>query len=149
MKSLRFIFTLFLVGLVVSCTENDEPLPLSKLSLSYNVPTTNVPVHKTIQFSLMGDDYVDYTAEMTLKVNGQPVEGNSYTVTEVGEVEVQAFANNMSSNVVTFSVLEGLTIDRKSLLKNQVSTFTLYDVSTGDNITDLGTFYVDDAPITG
>lgn len=149
MKPLRFIFTFLLIGLFVSCTENDEPLPLSKLTLTYNVQTTNVPVHKTIQFSLIGNDYVDYTTEMTLKVNGQPVEGSSYTVTEVGDVEVQAFANNMSSNVVTFSVLEGLTIDRKSLLKNQVATFTLYDVSTGDDITDLGTFYIDDAPIAG
>src|SRR5699024_6007508 len=115
------------------------PVKLTALELNYDVNSTEIPVHQMVEFSMKGDDYLDYTDEMLLKVNDEPVEGNTYTFNQDGEYEVQGFVEDLASNKVNFIVSEGMIISHTSLLKNQVNTFTLYDVSTGDEITGEGT----------
>lgn len=149
MNIFRFIPTVLLLFLFVACTDNDEPVKLTALDLAYNVSSTEIPVHQMVEFSLKGDDYLDYTDEMMLKVNGDPIEGAAYTFDQDGEYEVQGFVDDLASNKVNFIVSEGMIISHNSLLKNQVNTFTLYDVSTGDEITGEGTFYVNDEAIGG
>lgn len=145
----RIIPTVLLLFLFLACTDNDKPVKLTALDLEYNVGSTEIPVHQLVEFSLKGDDYLDYTDEMMLKVNDEPIEGSSYVFDHDGEYEVQAFVNDLSSNKVTFTVSEGMIISHRSLLKNQVNTFTLYDVSTGEEISGEGTFYVNGEAISG
>lgn len=149
MKPIYFVLSFLLMGLFISCTDNDEPLKLNKLKLKSNLNSTHIPINKEVEFKLTGDDYVDYTDQMSLLINGETVESNTYTFEQTGEYSVRASANNLTSNTLVFEVSQGLNIDRKSLLKNQAATFTLYDVGTGDNITDEGTFYVNNEPISG
>lgn len=150
MKIFRLILPVFLLSiLVLSCTDNDKPLKLSKLTLKHNVSSNNIPIHQQVEFRLKGDDYLDYTEDMNLEVNGQVIEGFSYVFDETGDFEVKAKVGNLSSNTINFTVSEGMIISRKSLLKNQVNTFTLYDVSTGEDISLEGTFYVNDQAING
>lgn len=149
MKSLRFLLAFLMIGTILSCTDNDKPLKLSELTLQYDAESTNIPVQLAVGFTLKGNDYMDYTEEMELVVNGEAVEGSIYVFDQTGEYEVKASAKGMSSNTINFTVSEGLIVSRNSLLKNQVNKFTLYDVSTGENISDEGIFYVNDEPIAG
>ncbi|HLS30932.1 MAG TPA: Omp28-related outer membrane protein [Flavobacteriaceae bacterium] len=145
----RFIPAVLLLFLLISCTENDEPVKLTALDLEYDVSSTEIPVHQLVEFSLKGNDYLDYTDEMMLKVNGEPTEGSSYVFDQDGEFEVQAFVDDLSSNKIVFTVSEGMIISHSSLLKNQVNTFSLYDVSTGDEISGEAIFYVNGEAISG
>lgn len=149
MKSLRFLLMFLLAGTFFACTDNDKPLKLSKLTLQYNTESTNIPVQQLVEFSLKGDDYMDYTNEMQLSVNGEIVEGSSYIFEQMGTYDIKASAEGISSNTVNFTVSEGLIMSRKSLLKNQTNTFTLYDVSTGENISEESLFYVNNEPLSG
>ncbi len=149
MKPLHLLLSFLLMGLFFSCTENDEPLALTSLQLKYNVSSNKIPINKEVTFQVKGDNFVDYTDQMTLLIDGQAVSDNTYTFEQVGEFEVQATYNNKVSNTVVFTVSKGLSIDRKSLLKNQIATFTLYNVSTGDDITQEGTFYINGSAISG
>src|SRR5690625_1464678 len=149
MKFPKFLFVFLLFGLMISCTDNDKPLKLTSLNLRYNVKSDHIPVHQTVEFRLKGDDYLDYTDQMVLEVNGEAVEGNIYNFNQTGEFEIRAFVGDIKSNTVTFTVSEGMIISHKSLLKNQINTFTLYDVKTGVDISDQGIFYVNDEEING
>lgn len=142
MKIFRLLSVLMIFGLVLSCTENDKPLKLKKLTLRHNLSSNNVPIHQEVEFRLKGDDYLDYTEEMTLEIDGVPVDGYTFIFDQTGEFEVKAIVGNLSSNTINFTVSEGMILSHKSLLKNQVNTFTLYDVSTGEDISTEGTFYV-------
>src|SRR5690625_5437183 len=86
---------------------------------------------------------------MVLEVNGEAVEGNIYNFNQTGEFEIRAFVGDIKSNTVTFTVSEGMIISHNSLLKNQLNTFTLYDVTTGEDISEQGIFYVNGEVIEG
>lgn len=149
MKTLRLFLSLMLIGLFVSCTDNDKPLDLTSLLLEYDSGSTNIPVNKVVGFSLKGDDFIDYTQQMTLHINGQSVSGNVYTFTDSGEFEISASIGNVGSNTIVFTVSEGMIISHTSLLRNQVNNFTLYDVSTGDEVSDQAVFYVNGTATAG
>ncbi len=149
MKIFRIFLLFFTLGAFLSCTDNDKPLKLKALTLEYDANSTNIPVHQIVEFWLKGDDYLDYTEEMELHINGELVDGVSYTFEESGDYEVQAFVGELSSNTISFTVSEGMIISHNSLLKNQLNTFTLYDVSTGEDISNQGTFYVNGEVIEG
>lgn len=149
MNFFRTISPLLLLCLFISCTDNDKPVKLTSLNLKYDVNSTHIPVHQIVGFSLKGDDYLDYTDEMMLKVNGEPIDGFTYVFNQTGDFEVQGFIGDLSSNRITFTVSEGMIISHKSLLKNQINTFTLYDVSTGEDISEEGTFYINGEAIVG
>src|SRR5699024_7153348 len=149
MKFFRIFSLLFVFGLFLSCTDNDKPLKLNALTLEYDAKSTNIPVHQIVEFWLKGDDYIDYTEEMELHINGELVEGTTYTFENSGDYEVQAFVGDISSNSLSFTVSEGMIISHNSLLKNQLNTFTLYDVTTGEDISEQGIFYVNGEVIEG
>ncbi len=149
MKIFRLLFSLFILVSLVSCTENDEVITLKSLQLQFNTQTTQIPVHKAVEFTVSGNNYVDYTQAMTLKVNGNPVEGNTYTFAEPGVYTVQAVVENLNSNTVNFTVSDGLIVSSNSVLKNQSVVFTLFDVSTAEEITSQGQFYVNNNLING
>src|SRR5690625_732772 len=92
---------------------------------------------------------MDYNDEMVLEVKREAVEVNIYNFNQTVEFEIRAFVGDIKSNTVTFTVSEGMIISHKSLLKNQLNTFTLYDVTTGEDISDQGIFYVNDEEING
>lgn len=137
------------MAFLASCTDNDKPLDLSSLLLESDSNSTNIPVNKEVGFSLKGDDFMDYTQQMILHINGSAVDGNVYTFTDTGEFEISATVNNVQSNTLVFTVSEGMIISHTSLLKNQINTFTLYDVSTGDEVSDQAVFYVNGAAVSG
>lgn len=150
MKIIRLILPVFLISVfMLSCTDNDKPLKLSKLTLKHNLSSNNIPVHQQVEFRLKGDDYLDYTDEMNLEINGEPIEGFTYVFEQSGDYEVKAKVGGLSSNTISFTVSEGMILSHKSLLKNQVNTFTLYDVTNGEDISQEGVFYVNDQAING
>src|SRR5690625_2655331 len=158
MKTLKFLSLLFVMtGLLTSCTDNDKPWnqdnsgDLHALTLTFDGNSTDIPVNKIVTFTATGNDGADYTDEVTIAINDNAIDGNTYTFVQEGEYNVQATYDVVSANTLPFNVVQWrvLRIDRQSLLKQQVATFSLYDVINEVDATDEGTFYVNNTAIDG
>lgn len=149
MKPLHFLLSFVLIGLFVSCTENDEPLDAKTLTIKTDVGSTDLPINKIVTFTVTGSNGADYTDDAQISINDSIISGNTYTFQNEGTYNVSAKFDNLTSNALIFNIVRALRIDRKSLLKNQIATFSYYDLETQENVTGDATFYVNDSPISG
>ncbi len=149
-KSILFIVSVFLV---VACSADylsNRAQNLTTISLKANVETSTVGVAQILEFSVEGDDGEDYTSQSTISVNGEPIEGNTYSFDEGGEYEFTAIYQDFNSNVLIFNVVteKFLTADKSKALRNQTITFKLQNPD-GSDATQGAEFYVNNDLIEG
>jgi thiol-disulfide isomerase/thioredoxin len=161
MKTYPYLKTLlfFAIITIVSCSKKEdpyvEPSPLLTLELKSDAGIGELVVlraNDSVNFTVIGNDGVDYTSASQIFVNNVEIAGNYYIFEELGEFTVDAIYNEVSSNSLNFEVLapteRALTIDFPKALRNQTITFGLLD-SQGNNTASDATFYVDDTAISG
>jgi thiol-disulfide isomerase/thioredoxin len=84
-------------------------------------------------------------------VNQTEIPSASYTFPAEGNYEIYSSYGDVSSNTLTFDVVdasESLLLSRTKILRNQTIEFTLTDAEGNDN-TDSATFYVNGMAIIG
>lgn len=153
---IRYLFVPFLVLSIViySCSadylDNRAQVDLSSITLKANIETTNIGIDQTLEFTVIGNDDVDYTANSVITVNGEPIEGTSHSFTEGGEYTFEATYSGFSSNALTYNVVteKYLVIDRSKALRTQTVTFQLLNPN-GDDATSEATFFVNGTSISG
>jgi thiol-disulfide isomerase/thioredoxin len=148
---LIFLFSLLFM---LSCSKTEENIPLINivdLILTSDSNDAILVVDETIQFTATGDDGVDYSEQATFYVNQTEIPGSIYTFPAEGNYVVYSSYGNVTSNTLTFDVVdasENLLLSRTKVLRNQSIEFTLTDADGNDN-TDVATFYVNGMAITG
>ncbi|MEX0996147.1 MAG: Omp28-related outer membrane protein [Flavobacteriaceae bacterium] len=154
---MKFIIKGFLLGLfsllVVACSADylgNRANTLSSITIKANVENTTIGIDQTLEFTVEGDDGEDYTSQSVISVNGEPIEGNTFSFAESGEYEFTATYLEFNSNPLLFNVVTErfLTIDKSKALRNQTVQFKLLNPD-GTDATDEAQFYVDDNLIEG
>lgn len=153
MKIFKIIFFTVFAFLVVSCSSDylgNRAQNLTTISLKANVETSTVGVAQILEFSIEGDDGEDYTAQSIIFVNGEPIEGNSYSFDEGGEYEFSAVYQDFNSNILVFNVVTErfLIVDKSKAFRNQTVTFKLQNPD-GSDATAEAEFYVNNDLIEG
>jgi len=148
------LLILFSLLFVLSCSKTEENIPIIdivELILSSDSNDAILVVDETVQFTATGDDGVDYSDQATFYVNQTEIPGSSYTFPAEGNYDVYSSYGNVSSNTLTFDVVdasENLLLSHTKILRNQTVEFTLTDADGNDN-TDSATFFVNGMAITG
>lgn len=159
--SLKFIaknVLLFVLILFIACSKTEENVPLigggnfSSLLLSSDSPDAILVLNEAVNFSVFGDDDVDYTVEAIFYVNQTEISGSNYVFDIAGSFEVYASYLGVNSNTLNFNVIDGaertVLVDQSKALRNQTITFTMVD-SEGIDVTEEGTFFVNGNEISG
>jgi len=160
MKKLSFKFLiLFAVLAVISCSKKEDPIdqpttPLT-LVLSSDVGPGElevVGINTIAMFTITGSDGEDYTNSSQLFVNDQEISGSTYEFTQTGQFSVKAVYEGITSNILSFEVLEPservLIVDVPKALRNQTITFKLLD-DQGNDTAPEADFFVNGEAITG
>lgn len=127
MKKLKlthiFILLTAYSSLLFSCgTEEELGNETIELSLSANSVLVGTPINFTLFSSFSGD----VTSQTTFFVNGEPIEGSSFTPIEMNDAnEVYATFNGKTSGVKTFASVENLPSQytQKVLLEDYTGTW--------------------------
>lgn len=150
------LLTLSVIVLLMGCSKSETPINLNDglksitLVSTANNDVTGIDVE--VIFNVIGDDEGDYTNQSTLYINGEPLDGSSYTFDNTGMFEVVAELDELSSNTLSLKVIDQLNrelhLSETRLMRNQEVTFSLLDY-TGENTAEEATFYINDTPISG
>lgn len=144
------------IAFLIGCSKSETPINLSDglksitLMSTANNDVTGIDIE--VLFNVEGDDGVDYTNLSTLYLNGEELDGGSYTFLEIGAYEVVAELDELSSNTLNLTVIDQfsreLHLSETRLMRNQEVVFSLLDY-TGENTAEEATFYINDTPISG
>ncbi|EDM44177.1 hypothetical protein SCB49_04090 [unidentified eubacterium SCB49] len=156
MKNLIKITTIFALFVAAACSKSEPNVPLEgsieQLILSSSSVDEVLTTTEEVIFTVLGDNDVDYSELATLTINQEEVVGNTFTFSEEGSYEISASYLGTTSNTLLFNVIDSestnLIVSGTTFLRNQNVNFSLFDGS-GEDVTDVATFYVDDAAITG
>lgn len=154
----KFLF-LFVAAAIFSCSKSETPIGPVQSSLTLELKSdagddglTVLNISKKVNFSIVGNDGVDYTTTAKLFINNTEITGSSYTFEESGSYEVKAIYNDITSNTLDFQVLalteRALNLSTSRALRNQTITFKLLDANGDDTASDA-TFFVNGEAITG
>lgn len=121
-----FIFLTLFSGLMLSCgTEED----LSDETLEIGLSSMSVPVGTQITFNLSSNIAGDVSSEAVYFVNGQQIDGSSFTPTEVNDSnEVYATYNGKTSDTKIFASTDVIPSQytQKVLLEDYTGTWCGY-----------------------
>lgn len=154
---MKFILKGFLFGflalLVIACSADyldNKANTLSSILIKANVETTTIGIDQTLEFTVEGDDGEDYTSQSIISVNGEPIDGNTYSFSDGGEYVFSAIYQDYESNLLEFNVVTErfLVIDNSKALRNQTVEFKLLNPD-GTDTTDEAQFYVNNNLIEG
>lgn len=160
-RNMRRLTSILLIGLSViaflmSCSKSETPINLSdglkSIVLTSNANNDIAGIDVDVLFNVLGDDGEDYTNQASLYLNGEQLEGDSYSFSDIGSYDVIAELDELTSNTLSLTVIDQLTrelqLSETRLMRNQEVTFTLLDY-TGENTAADATFYINDSPISG
>lgn len=149
-KKILFTFSAFLVVACSSDYLDNRAQNLSSIILKANVESPTVGVSQTLELSVEGDDGEIYTEQSSIFVNGEPIDGNTFSFEEGGEYEFTATYQDLNSNALIFNVVteKFLVVDKSKALRNQTVTFMLQNPD-GSDATQEAEFYVNDNLIEG
>jgi thiol-disulfide isomerase/thioredoxin len=148
------IVAIFSLLIIFSCSKTEENIPIiniTDLILTSDSDDAILVVGETVQFTVTGDDGVDYSDQATFYVNQEEIQGSSYMFPAEGNYSVYSSYGNVTSNTLTYDVVdasENLLLSRTKVLRDQTIEFTLTDSDGNDN-TGSATFYVNGMAITG
>src|SRR5690606_34990124 len=121
-----FIFLLVCSGLMISCGTEEEPHETA-LIVTVSSPTVSVGTPVTFLASTNVDG--DLTSVATFFVNGEQIEGNSFTPIEANDSnEVYATYNGMTSAIANFASTEVVPSEytQKVLVEDYTGTWCSY-----------------------
>ena len=121
-----FIFLMLCFGLTISCGTEEEP---HASALTVTVSSTNVQVGTAVTFTAATTADGDLTAESTFFVNGEQIEGNTFTPSTANEAnEVYATYNDMTSAVANFASFDLAPGEytQKVLVEDYTGTWCIY-----------------------
>ncbi len=154
---MKFIFKGFLLALfsllIIACSADylgNRANTLSLITIKANVETSTIGIDQTLEFTVEGDDGEDYTSQSIISVNGEPIEGSTYSFSEGGEYVFSATYQDYGSNLLEFNVVTErfLVINKSKALRNQTVEFKLLNPD-GTDATEEAQFYVDNNLIEG
>lgn len=139
--------------LIVACSADylsNRAQYLSAISLQANVESSTIGIEQTLELSVIGDDGEDYTSQSVISVNGEPIQGATYSFMEGGEYVFTATYLDYNSNSLTFNVVSErfIVVDKSKALRNQTVEFKLLNPD-GTDASDEAEFYVNEALIEG
>ncbi len=121
-----FIFLLICSGLMISCGTEEEP-HANALTVTLSTPSVQVGNAITFMASSLNDG--DLTSTSTFFVNGEQIEGNTYTPSVANDSnEVYATYNGLTSAVVNFSSFDLVPSEytQKVLVEDYTGTWCSY-----------------------
>lgn len=123
---------------------------LTAITLKANVETTTIGINQTLELIVEGDDGEDYTAESVITVNGEPIQGSTYSFSEEGQYVFSATYQDYNSNTIAFNVVTErfLVVDKSKVFRNQTVQFKLLNPD-GTDATQEAEFYVNGDLIVG
>lgn len=129
LNNLTHIYTVFafISFLFLSSCGTEEDYGNQVLTISQSSQT--VPVGSSISFSVTNNLDGDVSGEAVFFVNGEPIEGNTFTPTEVNAAnEVYATYNGLTSNTLTFASTEVTpsAYTQKVLVEDYTGTWCIY-----------------------
>ena len=155
---LKFLMLCVAVALF-SCSKSETPIGPVQSDLSLVLKSDagaddlNVlNINDEVNFTVIGNDGVDYTSSAKLYVNNNEITGSSYVFNESGNFLIKAVYNDVVSNTIEFQVLalteRALNLSTTRALRNQTITFKLFDANGDDTAADA-IFFVNGSAITG
>ena len=102
-------------------------------------------------------DNIDVTSEVEIFVNGNKIDGNSFTTTTAGSYNVNAKKGELVSNELNITAEEyiepekpiELSASTTSITANGTDVISFTVIQDGDNVTDQSEIYVNNNLITG
>lgn len=128
LNNLTHIFTLFMFcfAFLISCGTEEEP---HESALIVTVSNPSVPVGTSVTFMASTTIDGDLTSLATFFVNGEQIEGNSFTPMEANQAnEVYATYNGMTSAIANFASTEVVPSEytQKVLIEDYTGTWCAY-----------------------
>lgn len=137
---------------LTNCSEESNSLNITSITVKTE---PSVLLSKTLTFTAENQDGLDITNEVIFKVGSTELEGNTYTPTEVGTINVKATYDKITSIGVQVLVIENitslvLTSDRANIFPNNSAMAQFKVVNQLDeDVTSLVTFYQGDIEFEG
>jgi|GEM_PF-222375 len=127
-------------------------IELTSLTITVNKPLIYENSGDFFVFTVMGNDYLNYTSAAEFHVNNTSIAGNTYTAT-AGTYSVYAEYDGLQSNTIIIEVKEPLAVSvNKSTIYNDATesfVFTVTNNVNGTNVTSASELYVNNNKITG
>ncbi|SDE87390.1 Thioredoxin [Ulvibacter litoralis] len=149
----KLLFALSFI-LLLSCSKKEENTPIiniASLTLSTDSPDDILVIGEAINFTVTGDDGVEYNDVATFYVDLAPISGTSHAFTTEGSHDVYASYGGVNSNTVTFNVVNGtestFIVEEEKVLREQENSFTLIDVE-GNDVSTTASFFVNGTAIS-
>ncbi len=150
---------LFFAVAIFSCSKSESPIGPIQTNLTLVLKSdagddelTVLNVSEEVNFTVIGNDNIDYTTSAKLFVNNTEISGSSYIFDASGSFVIKAIYNDVVSNSIEFQVLalteRALTISTSRAIKNQPITFKLLDAN-GDDTAAESSFFVNGTAISG
>lgn len=120
-----FILLMMTAGLITSCGTEEE---VGDASLDLRLSTASVNVGSSVDFQLFSSIEGDVTSNSVFYVNGDAVEGNSFTPLVAGDNEVYAVYDGKTSGTKSFTANEVVpsAYTQKVLLEDYTGTWCGY-----------------------
>jgi thiol-disulfide isomerase/thioredoxin len=108
----------------VQITVAANPTPMTALTVTPS--STNVMNGDVVTFAVAGDNSSVVTQACSIYVNGNKIEGNTYTATEAGTLEVYATypaATTITSSTVSVLVNQAINFNKRVLVEDYTGTW--------------------------
>ncbi|WP_299338438.1 Omp28-related outer membrane protein [uncultured Psychroserpens sp.] len=158
-KSLTKIFLFVAVAALFSCSSSEDGGGgdgggnNGPTSLTINASSFFVDFGEAVTFDVKTNEGTDVTSEATIRVNGTPISGATYTASETGTYTIDATYENLTSASITLQVLpviESISVEVNSATVNLGSridyTVLARDTQGNDiDVTDASVVYINDS----
>lgn len=111
------------ISLIFNSCNQDNLQELKSIELKLTSVYTEQPIDNEFTFKVLGDNLDDLTTESQIKVNGQWIEGNSFTPTSEGTYLVQAYYENFTSKTLTVKSITPSDYTQKVLVEDYTGTW--------------------------
>lgn len=102
---------IFIFLLLFSCTKTEDEVSVNQevTGIILSSSQTNLAVGNSVTFNVTSNFGSDLTDESVILVNDEPISGNTYTFTQVGNYSIKASYSTFQSSVISITVSEEST----------------------------------------
>lgn len=118
---------IFIFLLLFSCTKTEDEVSVNQevTGISLSSSQTNLAVGNSVTFNVTSNFGSDLTDESVILVNDEPISGNTYTFTQVGNYSIKASYSTFQSSVIS------ITVSEESIATNQFVSRVLVEEYSG------------------
>lgn len=116
MKKVFYLLSAFSILFFAACSSDDDNGGSDITSITLSASATELEPGETVTFTVLSEAGDDVTSMATIDVDGTVLDGNTFSSDEAGTFEATATLNNLTSNSVSVSFMDGFVVETENFL---------------------------------